>query len=158
MPVAESECDRGGERKCGRCCGVPSAWSCIRLRVCVGGASFRRPSEHGMMREYLRRGYRESDQVLYSRANFKLFLKMSLADVDFRVQQLAAAADYFSSSIRPIPILAPFGRSMLVVAPHQDDEVIGPGGALALQVRAHGAASVMCSYFRTVGMNMTNWE
>ncbi len=96
-----------------------------------------------MIREYLRRGYRSLLPLMYARTNFKLFLKMSLADVDFRVQQLAAAADYFSSSIRPIPILPPFGRSMLVVAPHQDDEVIGPGGALALQVREKGAASVV---------------
>ncbi len=96
-----------------------------------------------MIREYLRRGYRSLLPLLYARANFKLFLKTSLTDVDARVRQLTAVTDYFSSSIRPIPIVAPFGRSMLVVAPHQDDEAIGAGGALALQVRAKGAASVI---------------
>ncbi len=96
-----------------------------------------------MIREYLRRGYRSLLPLLYARSNFKLFLKTSLTDVDVRVRQLTAVADYFSSSIRPIPILAPFGRSMLVVAPHQDDEAIGAGGALALQVRMKGAASVL---------------
>jgi LmbE family N-acetylglucosaminyl deacetylase len=96
-----------------------------------------------MIREYLRRGYRSLLPLVYARAKFKLFLKVSFAEVGSRVQQLAAVADYFSSSIRPIPIVAPFGRSMLVVAPHQDDEAIGAGGALALQVRAKGAAFVV---------------
>jgi LmbE family N-acetylglucosaminyl deacetylase len=32
---------------------------------------------------------------------------------------------------------------MLVVAPHQDDEVIGCGGALALQVRSGNPAAIV---------------
>ena len=81
--------------------------------------------------------------LLYARSQFKLFLATSLGDLDLRRQQLASLTDYFSSSIRPIPIRAPFGKSMLVVAPHQDDETIGCGGAVALQVRAGKAASIV---------------
>jgi LmbE family N-acetylglucosaminyl deacetylase len=51
--------------------------------------------------------------------------------------------DYFSNFVRAIPIRAPFGKSMVVVAPHQDDEVIGCGGALALQLRSGQAASIV---------------
>jgi LmbE family N-acetylglucosaminyl deacetylase len=96
-----------------------------------------------MIREYLRRAYRTVVPLLYARSQFKLFMAASLGDLDLRRLQLASLTDYFSSSIRPIPIRAPFGKSMLVVAPHQDDEAIGCGGALALQVRSGHAASVV---------------
>ena len=56
-------------------------------------------------REYLRRSYRSLLPLMYAH-QFQAFLKMSLADVDFRVQQLAAAG-LLASSSRPIPILSP---------------------------------------------------
>jgi LmbE family N-acetylglucosaminyl deacetylase len=96
-----------------------------------------------MIRELLRTGYRSLLPLLYARTNYKLFLKTTFTDLKDHSQRLAAVSDYFSSAVRPIPIRAPFGQSMLVVAPHQDDETIGCGGALALQVRSGKSAHIV---------------
>ena len=94
-------------------------------------------------RNYLRGTFRFLLPLLYGRSRFRLFLKTSLGDIDLRLQQLASVVDFFSKVLRPIRVQAPFGESMLVVAPHQDDETIGCGGAMALQRRSGRAVSVV---------------
>lgn len=95
------------------------------------------------MRSALRRLYRLLLPLLYRRSRFRLFLIAAFRDINLRMLTLASVTDYFAAFVRAIPVTAPFGKSMLVVAPHQDDETIGCGGALALQVRAGSAAAVV---------------
>jgi N-acetylglucosamine malate deacetylase 1 len=99
-----------------------------------------------MIRNYLRHAYRTIQPLLYARRQFKLFLRTSLGNIDLRMQALASQTDYFSNFVRPVPIEAPFGKSMLIIAPHQDDEAIGCGGALALQVRSGKEAAIVMIY------------
>ncbi len=95
------------------------------------------------MRRYVRQLYRMLYPRLYSRHDLKLLVGASLGKLDERLLVLAAEADQFQGSVRAIPVKAPFGESMLVVAPHQDDEAIGCGGVVLLQKREGKAVSVV---------------
>src|SRR5947209_16993852 len=76
------------------------------------------------IRDYIRATYRNLLPLLYARQRYKLFLKTTLENQNLRLLELASLIDYFSNFVRPVPIRAPFGNSLLVVAPHQDDETI----------------------------------
>jgi LmbE family N-acetylglucosaminyl deacetylase len=96
-----------------------------------------------MLRHYFRQAKGLLVQIFLANRQFKLLLRTTLTGLDLRLQALASLTDFYSTIMTPIPITPPFGKSMLVLAPHQDDEAIGCGGALALQVQNGFRASVI---------------
>lgn len=95
------------------------------------------------MRNLLRAAYRRLIPLVNQRSRYRLFLNSTIATLNRKSAELAAATDHFSTDVRAIPITAPFGNSMLVLAPHQDDEAIGCGGAMALQAAAGKPVAVV---------------
>ncbi len=95
------------------------------------------------LRNYLRSGYRAAIQLTQARSRYRFFMTTSFTDLDARIRQLALATDHLSRMVRPVLVEPPFGRSMLVVAPHQDDELVGCGGTLLRHVAAGGTARVV---------------
>jgi LmbE family N-acetylglucosaminyl deacetylase len=109
----------------------------------AAGAPYATIPRRMALRSHIRHLYRTLLPLLYAKSRYKLFLNATFEHISLRTLMLASQSDYFAEFVRPVPIHAPFGTSMVVVAPHQDDEAIGCGGAMALQARAGKAVSII---------------
>jgi N-acetylglucosamine malate deacetylase 1 len=96
-----------------------------------------------VFRDYFKRSYRKILPLLYSKKNYKFFLNSTFGSIDKRIKKLSVATNLFSKSISPILIKPPFGARMLIVAPHHDDEIIGPGGAALAHVKCGGLLQIV---------------
>lgn len=95
------------------------------------------------VRAYVKRAYHLAISLANQRSRYRLFLKSTFGTLTSKAANLATASDHFSTDVQPIVVHPPFGKSMLVLAPHQDDEAIGCGGAMALQAQSGAALTVV---------------
>ena len=96
-----------------------------------------------MSADLLQRVSRRLDRLMMGRKAYKWVVRDWLKGND-----LAAAADVlgtmrFTRQIEPQPLDGPRAREIVVVAPHPDDEVIGPGGTLIRMARLGKKVTVL---------------
>ena len=81
--------------------------------------------------------------VIRARAAYKFIIRdwTRLTDLDAAADVLATMR--FSRNLVPQQVAAPAGKRVLVLAPHPDDEMIGPGGTVILALDAGCAVRVL---------------
>jgi N-acetylglucosamine malate deacetylase 1 len=85
------------------------------------------------MKRLVRQFRDDLDRLLVSRAErgpYRYLIRRwsQISDVDLAVRVLNT--DFFRQEVEPLPLPIKEIRSILVIAPHQDDEIIGAGGTL----------------------------
>jgi N-acetylglucosamine malate deacetylase 1 len=91
----------------------------------------------------LRHWIRRLDQTIRSRQAYKFFIQdwTRLRDIDICADVLKTMR--VRRLIEPLIVGCPSGRRILVIAPHPDDETIGPGGALLKAIDAGAEVHVI---------------
>lgn len=88
------------------------------------------------IKRLIKRAYYAYLRSLFARKEYRFFLRSAVANIDRKVSAQLAVTNIFGTLIRPLSLLPPFGKTIMVLAPHQDDEVIGCGGMMLLQRKA----------------------
>lgn len=78
-----------------------------------------------------------------SKANYKFVLKQLRPLLELPQAAKVLETKRFSSLLQPVAMARPEGSRLLVIAPHPDDELFGPGGTLLTALRAGAAAEVV---------------
>jgi N-acetylglucosamine malate deacetylase 1 len=80
----------------------------------------------------LKHWFERTEKIIWSRKAYRFHLRewQRLTDLDGAAQLLNSVR--FSRVLIPLEMTAPSDRRITVIAPHPDDEAIGPGGTLLL--------------------------
>ncbi len=86
---------------------------------------------------------RRLERLTMGRRAYKWIVRDWLPPGDLRAASAVLGTMRFIRQIEPQPMAGPAARDILVLAPHPDDEVIGPGGTLIRAARAGQKVSVL---------------
>ncbi len=83
-------------------------------------------------------------KYLLDRKNYRFFIKNWIELKDLSLCAEVIKTMRFSANLQPILRDIPGGKNILAIAPHPDDEILGPGGTLIKSIR--NGARVTCFY------------
>ena len=95
------------------------------------------------MYKYLRKIYRLIMPLIWAKKKYKFFMSSNMMDLELKTLRVVNSTNLLARVINPIPVAAPFGQRCLVIAPHQDDEAIGCGGAVLAHVARGGDVKIV---------------
>ena len=93
--------------------------------------------------KFINKIYSKLFLLLARKASYKFFIKNWLPQCDLKTSTDVIKTMRFSQSVKQAVLSGPPGRRITVVAPHCDDEVIGPGGTLVHAVDRGARVSVI---------------
>jgi LmbE family N-acetylglucosaminyl deacetylase len=80
---------------------------------------------------------------LRTRRAYKFFLRDWTRLHDIQALALVLSTARFSRNLEPLELPHPRGRRLTVIAPHPDDEILGPGGTLLKAIGAGASVTVL---------------
>lgn len=92
----------------------------------------------------MRRAFLGLKNLLMPRSAYRFFLRDWITLTDLGRCADAVATMRYSVSLEPVRMVGPNGDRIMVIAPHPDDEILGPGGTLIKSI--NGGSKVRVIY------------
>lgn len=91
----------------------------------------------------IRKALRYLERFVLARQAYKFVLRQWTAPKDLTALADVMASMRLRSLVEPVELPAPAARRILVIAPHPDDEMIGPGGTIIKAIAAGSQVTVL---------------
>lgn len=124
----------------------PQHWAALSVFVAVAivasqlSAAVRKRASDTVARKFTKR----LERTINSRQTYKFFIRDWTSLTDLKACARVVSTIRFNQTLEPLEMSFPKGKHITVVAPHPDDEMLGPGGTL---IRARQAgANIRCIY------------
>jgi N-acetylglucosamine malate deacetylase 1 len=83
------------------------------------------------------------EKLIWARRSYRFLLRDWLELKDLKLASEVMNTVRFSRNLKPLLLPPPAKKSILVIAPHPDDEILGPGGTLLQSIKAGSSIHVL---------------